>query len=158
MAAVFPSHRALLPNRSGQAPASRPRRRPGRPRPRLGCREPARPSASGVGVRGVALACRRRLLRGRRPLCRSARGRGLAAELAALVRGGMTGRFAATRAGFLAAPVVLVDGRPGAALGLLLGDAALLVALGDMVGLPLLLVGVFGFVAARHRGSSWGSN
>jgi len=48
------------------------------------------------------------------------------------------------------ATVVLVDRRPGAALRLLGGNAAFLVTRLDMLGLANLLVGIFGFVAARH--------
>ena len=71
--------------------------------------------------------------------------------LAAFVRGRVAGALAAAgAAGLLAAAVVLVDGCPGPALGLLLGHAALLVAFGDVIGLAFLLVGVFGLVAARH--------
>jgi hypothetical protein len=50
----------------------------------------------------------------------------------------------------LAAAVILVDGGPGPAFGLLLGDATLLVALGDVIRLAILLVGVLGLVSARH--------
>jgi hypothetical protein len=53
-------------------------------------------------------------------------------------------------AGFLAAAAFLVDRRPGAAFGLLLGDAAVLIAFLDMFGLALLFVGVAALVAARH--------
>src|SRR6185295_18800967 len=42
----------------------------------------------------------------------------------------------------LAALVLLVDRRPGPAFGFLLGNAALLVTLLDMVGLALLLGGI----------------
>ena len=56
----------------------------------------------------------------------------------------MAGRLAAARpAGLLAAAIIFVDGCPGPALGLLLRNPALLVALGYMVGLALLLVGIF---------------
>src|SRR5690348_15902091 len=101
---------------------------------------------------GVALARRRGFLGRcgagrRRPM-----GRGLAAALAALIGRRMAGVLAAAGpTGLLAAAVVLVHGRPGPALGLLVGDAALLVALGDMIGLALLLVGVFRLVATGHR-------
>jgi len=50
----------------------------------------------------------------------------------------------------LAAAIILVHRRPGAPFGLLPGDAALLIALGDMVGLALLLVGIFTFIASGH--------
>src|SRR6185503_7459991 len=70
-------------------------------------------------------------------------GGGFAPELAALVGGGVVGGLAAAAApGVLAALVVLVDGGPGPALGFLPGNPALLVALLDVVGLALLLVGV----------------
>src|SRR5579863_10646122 len=63
----------------------------------------------------------------------------------------MAGGLAAARAaGFLAAAVVLVDRGPGAALGLFLRYALVFVAFGNVVRLTLLLVGVFGFVAAGH--------
>jgi hypothetical protein len=61
----------------------------------------------------------------------------------------MTGHLALSGpACLLAAPVILVHGRPGPALGLLFRNAALFVTLGDMFGLAILLVGVFRFVAA----------
>src|SRR5579862_5530546 len=62
----------------------------------------------------------------------------------------MPGMGAPTRARFLAAAIILVDGRPGAAFGFFFGNATLLVAFRDMVGLAFLFVGVFGLVAARH--------
>jgi hypothetical protein len=55
---------------------------------------------------------------------------------------------AAAAAGLVAAAGLLVDGRPGAGLGLLLGDAAFAVALGDVLCLALLLVGVSVLVSA----------
>jgi hypothetical protein len=56
----------------------------------------------------------------------------------------MAGRLAAARpAGLLAAAIIFVDGCPGPALGLLLRNSTLLIALGYMVGLALLLVGIF---------------
>src|SRR3569623_939955 len=73
-----------------------------------------------------------------------------AAVAATLARRGMVFLVAAARAGLLAAAALLVDRRPGAALGLLLRDAAVLIALLDMLGLALLLVGVAAHVAARH--------
>src|SRR5690606_31671783 len=57
-----------------------------------------------------------------------------------------------SRAGLLAAAIVLVDGGPGAALGLLVGNAAILVAFLDMLGLALLLVGIGTLVALGHVG------
>src|SRR5437762_13620779 len=106
-------------------------------------------------VFGVALAGRGRLLGRGRALGRRARGRRppafRAALLAALVGRRVAGVLAAARAaGLLAAAVVLVDRRPGPPLGLLLGDAALFVAFGDVVGLALLLVGVLRLVALGH--------
>jgi hypothetical protein len=44
----------------------------------------------------------------------------------------------------------LVDGCPGAAFGLALRNAALLISFLDIHGLALLLVGVAGLVAAGH--------
>jgi hypothetical protein len=44
-----------------------------------------------------------------------------------------------------------VHSRPGSALSLLLGHAAVLVALLDVLRLPLLFIRVFGFVSAWHR-------
>jgi len=52
--------------------------------------------------------------------------------------------FASTRPSlFLAAAIILFDGGPGASLRLLLGNAALLIAFGDMISLTFLLVRVF---------------
>src|SRR5690606_33452134 len=91
------------------------------------------------------------LLGGRRSVCLRSRGRGRAAFPAPLMRRGMSGGFAATGASrLLAAAVVLVHGGPGAPLGLVLGYAALLIPLSDMIGLALLLAGIFGFFAAWH--------
>src|SRR5689334_10680856 len=102
-------------------------------------------TASVVGVMlGVALAGGRGFLGRCRAVRRRAMGRGLTAALAARVRSRMAGLLApAGPAGLLAAAIVLVHGRPGPALGFLLGDATLLIALGDVIGLALLLVGVF---------------
>src|SRR4030095_3167148 len=44
----------------------------------------------------------------------------------------------------------LVDGRPGATLGLAFAEAALFIALLDMLGLALLLAGVFRLVTTGH--------
>src|SRR3569623_2408073 len=73
-----------------------------------------------------------------------------AAFAATLARRGMVFLVAAARAGLHAAAALLADRRPGAALGRLLRDAAGLIALLDMLGLALLLVGVAALVAARH--------
>jgi hypothetical protein len=48
----------------------------------------------------------------------------------------------ATRAALLPAVGFLVDGRPGAPLGFLLRNPAVLITLFDVFGLPLLLVRV----------------
>jgi hypothetical protein len=53
--------------------------------------------------------------------------------------------------GFFPATMNLVDGGPGPTLGLVLGNAPILVAFLYVLSLPLLLVGVFGFVSAWHR-------
>ena len=58
-----------------------------------------------------------------------------------LRRAGVHG-LAAARAALLAAAGFLVHRGPGAPLGLVRGDAALLVAFLDVLGLPFLLVGV----------------
>src|SRR5262249_34523995 len=55
---------------------------------------------------------------------------------------------------FLAAAAGGIDRRPGAALGLRRGHAAMLVALLDVFRLAFLLVAVLAFVAARHCSSS----
>jgi len=66
----------------------------------------------------------------------------------------MAGRVAtAGPASLLAAAVIFVDGCPRPALGLLLWNPTLLVALGYVVGLALLLVGIFRLVAAGHDDS-----
>jgi Ca-activated chloride channel homolog len=54
------------------------------------------------------------------------------------------------RAGLLGAAVLLVDGGPGAPLGLFLADAALLVAFLYVFGLAFLLAAVGGFIAPGH--------
>src|SRR3984885_1444907 len=102
--------------------------------------------------RGRRFACVWLLLFGR---CLSARrrsrGRRGAANPAAPVRGGMASRFSSARAaGLLSTAVVLVDRGPGATFGLLLRNAAALVALLDMLRFPVLLVGVFRLVSPRH--------
>jgi hypothetical protein len=60
--------------------------------------------------------------------------------------------LAATGSAQLAAPGLLVDCRPGAPLGLLLGDAALLIALLDVFGLALLFFCVARFITLSPRG------
>src|SRR5690606_5999394 len=87
----------------------------------------------------VTLAGGGRLLCGSGPLRRRAIGRGLAAFLATLMGCGMAGILAAAGAGLLAAAIVLVDGGPGTAFGLLVAHALFLVAFLDMLGLALLL-------------------
>src|SRR5277367_1701756 len=99
-----------------------------------------------LSARGSALAGLGGFLGRGRSLRGGTRGRSFTAELAAFMRRRVPGMSAAARPRFLAAAVILVDGRPGAPLGFLLRNATLLVALGDMVGLAFLLVGVFGFV------------
>src|SRR6266481_8138579 len=73
-----------------------------------------------------------------------------AADPAATLRGHVGVGNAAARAALVAAAGLLVDGRPCAPLGFLPADAAMLVAFLDVFGLAFLLVGVAGFVAARH--------
>src|SRR5581483_148801 len=59
--------------------------------------------------------------------------------------------FAITSAArFLATVMHRIDGGPGAALGFFLRDATLLVAFLDVLGLTLLFVCVFVFVASWH--------
>src|SRR5690606_30445254 len=87
------------------------------------------------------------LLRGRAALRVALRRAALATTLAA---GGVAFLAAAARAGLLAAARFLVHRRPGAALGLLVADAAILIAFLDMFGLALLLVGIAALVAAGH--------
>src|SRR6266478_7689678 len=113
-------------------------RRLARSRP-LGC-----VSLAGCG----RLLCGARSRRGR-PSCRclaAAR----PADPAAALRGHVGVGNAATRAALVAAAGLLVDGRPCAPLGFLLADAAMLVSFLDVFGLAFLLVGVAGFIAARH--------
>ena len=54
----------------------------------------------------------------------------------------MTFGMTTPRAGLVAATAFLVDGGPGTALGFLLGNAAILVAFLDMLGLAFLLFGI----------------
>src|SRR5262249_22585960 len=71
-------------------------------------------------------------------------------------RGGMAGALAAAGAArLLAAGIVLVDRGPGAPLGFLLADALLLVTFLDVLGLALLLVGVFRLAALGHERSPY---
>src|SRR5689334_1369213 len=84
---------------------------------------------------------------GRRGSC----GRSPAPQFSALPGRGMAGRLTATGATwFLAASIVLVDGRPRPLFGFLLADPALLITLCDVIGFAFLFVGVFRLVAARH--------
>jgi hypothetical protein len=63
----------------------------------------------------------------------------------------MASRLATARpARILAAAIILVDGCPGPVFCLLFLNSTFLVALGDMIGLALLLVSIFRFVATRH--------
>src|SRR5208282_4475628 len=100
---------------------------------------------------GVALSRRGRLL------CRSGTRDGAtgsrcpASEPSALARGGMAFGLVAPRPALLAAAALLVDGRPGPPFCFFLGNAPRFVALGNMIGLALLLVGVFGFISTRHN-------
>ena len=60
--------------------------------------------------------------------------------------------FAVTAAsGFFPATMNLVDSGPGPTLGFAVGNPAALVPFLYVLSLPLLLVGVFGFVSAWHR-------
>jgi hypothetical protein len=52
--------------------------------------------------------------------------------------------------GFFAATMHGVHGGPSPAFGFIFGNAPFLVTLLYVLGLPLLLVGVFRFVSARH--------
>src|SRR5690606_26459695 len=99
---------------------------------------------------GIAFARRRRFLGRGRPIGGTPAGRSLATLFTALMRSGVAGLRAATRARFLAAAIVLVHRRPGAALGFVLAHALFLVAFLDMLGLALLLVGIGGFIALGH--------
>src|SRR6516162_8899779 len=58
--------------------------------------------------------------------------------------------LAAARAAFLPSVSFLVDRRPGATLGFILGHTALLVAFLDVFGLAFLFVGIAGLISARH--------
>lgn len=78
---------------------------------------------------GVSLACCDSLFGRFRALFLGAARGGVAAYFATAVGGWIARLLAATGpASLLAAAIVLVDGRPGAAFGLLFGNAPLLVA------------------------------
>src|SRR4051812_26937962 len=94
------------------------------------------------------------LLRGGAAAFGGALGRG-AALAAAFPRARVALLPAAAGARFLAAARFLVDRRPGAGARFLLGNALVLIAFGDMLGLALLLVGIFAFVALRHDSFSF---
>src|SRR4051794_615244 len=98
-----------------------------------------------VSVLGVTLTRGHRFLgRGRTGSSRSIR-RCLAALGATFVGGGLAGVSASPRTRLLAAAIVLIDGGPSTPLGFISTDAFVLVLVGDMISLPLLLVGVFRF-------------
>src|SRR5262245_65787942 len=99
---------------------------------------------------GMALPRASRLLRRGRPRRSRPIGRGRAAEAAALAAGGVRFLLAPSAARLLPAAGLLVDGGPGPPLRLPGGDAALLVPLGDVLGLALLLAGVGGLVSTWH--------
>jgi hypothetical protein len=61
--------------------------------------------------------------------------------------------LAASRAGLVAAARLLVHRCPGTAFGLFVADTAILIAFLDMLGLALLLVGIFILVALGHHAS-----
>src|SRR5262249_7350350 len=92
--------------------------------------------------------CGTRALR-RRPACRGPTA-ARSADPAATFRGDIGIGNAAPRTALVAAAGFLVHRRPSAPLGFLFPDAPLLVTLLDMFGLAFLLVGIAGFVAARH--------
>src|SRR4029077_7979791 len=75
-----------------------------------------------------------------------------AAQTASFLRWRMVFFRAATGPALLPAVGLFVYGRPGAPFGLLLRNAAVLIAFLDVFGLAFLLVGVTRFVAAGHRG------
>src|SRR6185436_8995238 len=97
--------------------------------------------------RGATLARRRCLARRCRARCLGPRRSGPSADPPALARRRVAFLLAAARAALLAAAALLVDGRPGAPLGFLVRHAGGLVALGDVIGLAVLLIGVLGFAA-----------
>src|SRR5207253_502235 len=94
----------------------------------------------------VALPGGGRLLGRSRPFGGRAGGRCSTALRATLLARGMGNSLAAAAARLLAAPGLLVHGGPGAALGLAFIRAPRLVALGDVLGLTLLLVGILRLV------------
>src|SRR5437868_5052932 len=105
----------------------------------------------GVGARrGIALAGLGTLFGRGGALGRRTAGGGLAAQPAALAGGFVVLRLAAAGARLLAAPGLLVHRRPGARLGLVVGHAAGLVALLDVLGLAFLLVRIGRLVTAGH--------
>jgi hypothetical protein len=61
----------------------------------------------------------------------------------------------ATPAGTLAAPVLFVDGSPGASFRFLFRHSTLLIALGNVLGFPLLLLRVFRLLALWHHSDSF---
>src|SRR5436190_14777908 len=102
-------------------------------------------------VLGVALSGRGGFFRGCGAALLGSGRRGLTARLTAFVRGRMSGGLALARsAGPLAATVVFVHRGPRPSFGLFFGDAAFLVAFGDVIGFAILFVGVFRFIAAWH--------
>src|SRR5690606_35094004 len=102
---------------------------------------------------GVALAGGSGLFGRGGPFGGGTAGRGFAAFLATLAGGRITGLVATAGAGFVATAIVLVDRGPGATLGFIGRDAPLFIALLDMLGLALLLVGIGGFVTLGHGSS-----
>ena len=103
---------------------------------------------------GISLARRGRLLRRSRAIRRGPGGRSLPAFFSAFVGGGMARVLAAaSSAGFLSAAVVLVDRRPGPALGFPLRHAVLFIALRDVIGLSFRLVRILLSTAVRIQAS-----
>src|SRR5690606_31490078 len=87
-------------------------------------------------------------LGGHGPLCR----------LLAVIGLGLRALGASRSAGAFTAAGLLVDRRSGAGFGFLFGNAPGLVALLDVLGLALLLVGVLVFTATRHCRHSTGTH
>src|SRR5690606_14511082 len=87
-------------------------------------------------------------LGGHGPLCR----------LLAVIGLGLRALGASRSAGAFTAAGLLVDRRPGAGFGFLFGNAPGLVALLDVLGLALLLVGVLVFTATGHCRHSTGTH
>src|SRR5215213_3450132 len=100
------------------------------------------------GAAFLAAALLRAAFLARAFLARGFLTRGLLA--AALLARGFLRAALRSLAALLAAPRGRVDRGPRAPLGLVLRDAAVFVALLDVLGLPLLLAGVTAFVASRH--------